>query len=154
MEKILSVARLFNELFKAEYNTDMDEMRMHKMMYFAQRESLMYNKKPLFDGEFKGWKYGPVLAEVRSEYKTGDMFQSVSDKLSEDAEKLVTSVYQRYKELSSWQLSSLSHGELSWKCSREGLNPDDDGNVKLKLSDMRVDAARELLKRKKTERTK
>lgn len=153
MEKTLSVAKMFNELFKTEYDVDMDEMRMHKMMYFAQRESLMYNKKPLFDGEFRGWKYGPVLVEVRSEYKTGEMFQSAVDKLSEESKKMVTSVYQRYKGLSSWKLSSLSHGELSWKCSREGLNLDEDGNVKLKLSDMRVDAARELLKRKKTEST-
>ena len=81
------------------------------------------------------------------------MFHSVSDDLSEEAEKLVESVYQRYKKLSSWKLSSLSHGELSWKCSREGLAAEENGTVALKLADMRVDAARELLRRKKSEVT-
>ena len=68
MEKTLAVAKFFNELYKSENGTDMDQMRMHKMMYLAQRESLMYNKVLLFDAEFHGWKYGPVLVEVRSEY--------------------------------------------------------------------------------------
>lgn len=153
MEKALSVARLFNDLFKAENGKDMDQMRMHKMMYLAQRESLMYKKEPLFASEFQGWKYGPVLVEVRNEYLTGGMFRLASETLSTEAEELVKSVYQRYKKLSSWKLSSLSHGELSWKCSREGLNAEDNGAVALKLADMRVDAARELLRRKKAETT-
>ena len=153
MEKTLCVARLFNDLFKGDNGTDMDQMRMHKMMYLAQRESLMYNKTPLFASEFQGWKYGPVLVEVRNEYMTGNMFRSATEALSEAAKTLVQSVYQRYKNLSSWKLSSLSHGELSWRCSREGLNPEENGAVPLKLADMRVDAARELLRRKKMETT-
>ena len=151
MEKTLSVAKLFNRLFKAEHGTDMDQMRMHKMMYLAQRESLMYNKEPLFASEFQGWKYGPVLVDVRNEYVSGNMFHSVSESLLPVDEELVKSVYQRYKQLSSWKLSSLSHGELSWKCSRTGLDPEENGSVTLKLADMRVDAARELLRRKKEE---
>ena len=154
MEKTLSVAKRFNELFQAENSTDMDQMRMHKMMYLAQRESLMCNKEPLFSSEFQGWKYGPVLPEVRNEYTTGKMFQLVSsDTLSEETKRLVKSVYERYKQFSSWKLSTLSHGELSWKCSREGLKAEENGGVALKLSDMRVDAAREFLRRKKMQET-
>ena len=69
MEKTLVVAKFLNDLFKNENGTDVDQMKMHKLMYFAQRESLMYNKEPLFDSEFEGWKYGPVLVEVRDAYK-------------------------------------------------------------------------------------
>lgn len=153
MEKTLCVAKLFNDLFKEEYGTDMDQMRMHKMMYLVQRESLMYYNEPLFASEFQGWKFGPVLVEVRSEYVTGNMFRSVCDALSIKAKKLVESVYQRYKAMSSWKLSSLSHGELSWKCAREGLSAKENGTVVLKLADMRVDAARELLRRKRAKVT-
>ena len=150
MEKTLCVAKLFNDLFRAEYGTDMDQMRMHKMMYLVQRESLMYYNEPLFASEFQGWKFGPVLVEVRGEYSTRDMFHSVQGTLGEKANELVNTVYQRYKEMSSWKLSSLSHGELSWKSAREGLSADENGTAVLKLADMRVDAARELLKRKRT----
>lgn len=153
MEKTLCVAKYFNELFRSENDTNMDQMRMHKMMYLVQRESLMLNKEPLFDSDFQGWKYGPVLVEVRNEYTSGSMFHFVKGELSEKSKELVQSVYQRYKKLSSWKLSTLSHGELSWKCSREGLATDDNGSTVLKLSDMRVDAARELLRRKQLETT-
>lgn len=149
MEKTLCVAKLFNDLFKTENGADMDQMRMHKMMYLAQRESLMYDKQPLFDAEFQGWKFGPVLLEVRSEYVTGNMFRFVTETVSERTRMLVKSVYERYKNMSSWKLSSLSHGEVSWKCSREGLDANDNGTTVLKLADMRVDGARELLRRKK-----
>ena len=52
------------------------------MMYLAQRESLMLNKGPLFDSDFQGWKYGPVLVEVRGEYTSGSMFHFVKGELS------------------------------------------------------------------------
>ena len=148
MENTLSVAKMFNNLYRTENGINMDQMRMHKMMYLVQRESLMYNKAPLFDAPFEGWMYGPVLVEVRNAYSTGSMFQTVSDDLSSESQQLVKSVYQRYNKLSSWQLSSLSHGEVSWKHSREGLDADARGSVLLKLFDMRLDAARDLLSRK------
>ena len=131
----------------------MDQMRMHKMMYLVQRESLMYYNEPLFASEFQGWKFGPVLVEVRSEYMTGNMFRSAVAALSQKAKELVKSVYERYKNMSSWKLSSLSHGELSWKSAREGLSASENGTVVLKLADMRVDAARELMRRKRTTAT-
>lgn len=149
MEKTLCVAKLFNDLFKAENGTDMDQMRMHKMMYLVQREALMCYNEPLFASEFQGWKFGPVLVEVRNEYMTGNMFRYVLGELEEKSRELVEAVYKRYKEMSSWKLSSLSHGELSWKAAREGLAADENGTVVLKLADMRVDAARELMRRKR-----
>lgn len=147
MENTLSVAKMFNNLYKAENGINMDQMRMHKMMYLIQRESLMHHKVPLFDAQFEGWMYGPVLVEIRSAYGTGELFQDVPDDLSAEAKELARSVYQRYNKLSSWQLSSLSHGEVSWKHSREGLDAGASGSVPLKLADMRLDAARELLRR-------
>ena len=147
MENMLSVAKMFNNLYKAEYGINMDQMRMHKMMYLVQRESLMHQKAPLFDAHVEGWMYGPVLVEERNASGTGEMFQNVSDDLSAEAKELARSVYQRYNKLSSWQLSTLSHGEVSWKHSREGLDADARGSVPLKLADMRLDAARELLRR-------
>ena len=148
MENVLSVAKMFNTLYFSENGTNMDQMRMHKMMYFVQRESLMYNKKPLFNAPFEGWKFGPVLVEVRNEYSTGNMFKSAPDNLSTNAQELVKLVYQRYNKMSSWQLSSLSHGEFSWKHAREGLSANENGSRQLELADMKLDAARELLRRK------
>lgn len=148
MENTLCVAKVLYDMYYEQKGVQMDEMKMHKLMYFSQRESLMYNNEPLFDGTFYGWKYGPVLKEVRSAYMTEALFSDVKGQVSEKTKKLLKNVLERYGSLSSWKLSSLSHEEFSWKKARTGLKADDDGNVKLLLMAMRVDATRELMNRK------
>lgn len=148
MRSTLAVAKYLNELNVQKHGCDMDEMKMHKMLYFSQRESLMFRNNPLFEDQFEAWKFGPVLRKVRNEYKGGDMFASVRQKLNADDKELVSSVFERYDEFNAWDLSSLSHEEFSWKQARAGLAPNENGNRTLSLSAMMVDAKRELLRRK------
>ena len=70
MENTMSVATALDSMFYEKNGKHMDEMRMHKLMYFVQRESLMYNNEPLFDAIFYGWKYGPVLSSVYEYFKS------------------------------------------------------------------------------------
>ena len=49
----------------------------------------------------------------------------------------------------SWKLSALSHGEVSWKYARKGLDAKDNGNVTMRVADMKLDAAREYYRRKR-----
>ena len=148
MSKTLAVAKYLNELNVERHGCDMDEMKMHKMMYFSQRESLMNTNNPLFGDSFEAWKFGPVLRSVRNEYKRNHMFESVNETLTEDEKRLVESVFERYDSFDAWDLSSLSHEELSWRQAREGLAPNENGSQKLSLRAMRVDAKREMLRRK------
>lgn len=148
MEKTMCVAKALYDMYYEQNGMRMDEMKMHKLMYFSQRESLMYNNGPLFDGTFYGWKYGPVLKEVRSAYMSGAFLLESFEKVSDDTMELLKSVLKRYGSLSSWKLSSLSHEEFSWKKARKGLEAADDGDVELSLDAMKVDATRELMNRK------
>ena len=148
MSKTLAVAKYLNELNVERHGCDMDEMKMHKMMYFSQRESLMNTNNPLFGDSFEAWKFGPVLRSVRNEYKRNHMFESVNETLTEEEKRLVESVFERYDSFDAWDLSSLSHEEFSWKQAREGLAPNENGSQKLSLRAMRVAAKREMLRRK------
>ena len=152
MENTMSVAMALDSMFYEKNGKHMDEMRMHKLMYFAQRESLMYNKEPLFDATFYGWKYGPVLKEVRNQFKKDlnlEELTKLKDSVADDTKKLLESVFDRYGSLSSWKLSALSHEEFSWKMARSGLNYEDNGDVPLLLNAMKVDAQRELVSRRR-----
>lgn len=148
MSDTLAVAKYLNELNVQKHACSMDEMKMHKMMYFSQRESLMINDNPLFGDLFEAWKFGPVLKSVRNEYRRSKLFEFVSGKLTDDEKELVSSVFERYDSFDAWDLSSLSHEEFSWKQAREGLAPNENGTKKLSLQAMRVDAKREQLRRK------
>lgn len=148
MAQTLAVAKYFNELHMQKHGCVMDQMKMHKMMYFSQRESLMVSGNPLFDDLFEAWKYGPVLVSVRAEYLTGHMFDGVYDELSCSEKELVESVYKRYDEYDAWQLSTLSHAEHSWLQARKGLAVGAAGHEKMSLTAMKADATREFLRRK------
>ena len=149
MEKTLSVAKALYDMYFRRFGVSMDEMKMHKLMYFSQRESLMSCNEPLFDGTFYGWKFGPVLKEVRREYKFEISFASVAEGVSETTQKLLREVLDRYGSLSSWKLSSLSHEEFSWKKARFGMAAGDDGDAAISLEAMKIDAIKELVARKK-----
>ena len=69
MEQALSVAKVFYDSYYDCFHEYMDEMKMHKLMYLVQRESLMMNKDVLFPEKFYGWKFGPILKEIRNAYK-------------------------------------------------------------------------------------
>lgn len=148
MENTLSVAKTLYNLYLERFGCSMDQMKMHKLMYFVQRESLMNSEQVLFSDDFFGWKFGPVLLTVRNQYMTGKLFAEVDGNVSDEAKQIVNSVLDRYGVMSSWKLSSLSHNEFSWKCARKGLNASDNGSVKLSLEAMKVDAARERANRK------
>ncbi len=147
MAEMMAVAKYFNELYLAKHGFNMDEMKMHKMMYFSQRESLMIDNCPLFQDAFEAWKYGPVLVDVRSEYQSGNMFLGDYDELKEYDKQLVKSVFDRYDKYDSWSLSTLSHAEYSWQQARKGLSYNDSCNEKMALSAIKVDATKEQLRR-------
>ena len=148
MGNALAVAKYLNALNVKKHRCNMDEMKMHKMMYFSQRESLMITDNPLFEDLFEAWKFGPVLRSVRNEYKTGCMFKGENESLTTKEKKLIDFVFERYDSFDAWDLSSLSHEEFSWKQAREGLAPNENGSRKLSLEAMKVDAKREMLRRK------
>ena len=115
MEDVMNVAAYITNRYLAEYKQPIDEMKLHKLMYFAQRESFIQNHKPLFNAIFYGWKYGPILKEVRSAFKDKTIESLQPHEFNEDLTSLFDRIFKDYAEKSSWSLSRLTHGELSWK---------------------------------------
>lgn len=113
MEKALSVAKVLYLMYEKKYGITMDEMKMHKLMYFTQRESFIEGGCELFDEDFYGWKYGPVLTSVRHENMKQKPFDGISEPVSDRTISLIDSVLERYGRVSSWNLSMLSHEEIS-----------------------------------------
>ena len=58
MEKITDVAQFFFGEYRKMSGEVIDEMKLHKLLYFAQRESIAITGQPMFNEMFEGWKYG------------------------------------------------------------------------------------------------
>jgi uncharacterized phage-associated protein len=139
MERIIDVAQYIYEEYKSLSGEVIDEMKLHKMLYLAQRESFAIVGKQLFEGEFEGWRYGPVCREIRNAYTTDGMFAECN-KISNESAYIVKNVLETYGSTESWSLSILTHNEVSWKNARRGLSSDENGSVPLKNSDIMADA--------------
>lgn len=141
MKDMKTVASYICGRYEREFGEKIDEMKLHKLMYFAQRESLILNDRPLFDEEFEGWRFGPVLPELRAIYKAGDFFPVTDEEMAGDM-AVLDSVFAEYAGSDSWNLSRLSHGEICWKRSRKGIAPNDSSHNAIPLDDIRLDAFR------------
>lgn len=127
--------------YEEAYGQKIDEMKLHKLMYFAQRESLIRTGEPLFDAEFQGWRFGPVLPALREVYKANDFAPLEELELGAD-QAVLDAVFDEYAETDSWNLSLLSHGEICWKRSRKGIAPHESSSNPIPLEDIRADAER------------
>lgn len=143
MEKTLRIAGYIANRFQEQNNQKIDEMKLHKLMYFAQRESYIQMNQPLFDATFYGWKYGPVLKEIRRFYKDGSIHALGSFEFTDNnTAKILDKVFNSYADKDSWSLSRLTHGELSWKNSRIGIPPNANGDQPMNNEDIQKDAER------------
>lgn len=139
MNKILDVAGYITKKYKEVTGELLDEMKLHKLLYFTQREAIAITGKPGFIGTFEGWKYGPVCREVRSNFYDGDIVVPVGA-ISEDLQYIANNVILEYGSLASWKLSELSHKDISWQNARKGLSANENGNNPLSMDDIRKDA--------------
>lgn len=143
MQDSKRVGKTLYDMHLARYGQSMDEMKMHKLMYYAQKESLIHTDNFLFDEKFRGWKHGPVLMSVREEYKKPVPYDDIEPTDDEYTKFILEQTLNVYGYRDGWSLSRISHDEISWKHARRGLYPGDNGNTELEENYMRVDAIRE-----------
>lgn len=125
---------------KSLFQTDISEMKLHKLLYFAQRESIIETDSPLFSEQFEGWRFGPVLPSIRSNYNAITCSTAVfDDSLSKE---VLDNTFERYGRKDAWSLSRLTHGEESWKRSRVGIPEYQNSHNMISLDNIRIDAER------------
>ena len=73
MANVHAVANFFLHLAEDQSNHEtgdlMTDLKLQKMLYFAQCWHLVRYGKPLFDSRIEAWEHGPVVPVVYSEYK-------------------------------------------------------------------------------------
>lgn len=139
----VAIAGLYSSRYQERYGSRIDEMKLHKLLYLVQRESLIRTGRPLFSESILAWQFGPVIAEVRNAYKRGDLDSGacgclVRDSLEKD---ILDTVFESYAGKSSWSLSRLTHAEYSWRNARVSCTSGG-GHRVMSISDIAKDAKR------------
>lgn len=140
MERIVDVAQYICDEYKRLSGNNIDEMKLHKLLYLSQRESLAVKGEPLFSEEFEGWKHGPVCRVIRENFTEDGMNVDDIREISLESAYIVKNILLQYGAYESWKLSELSHREISWKNSRKGIPEGKNGSNKILLEDIKKDA--------------
>lgn len=96
MEKVTTVASYIYQRYQKDYGKCMDEMKLHKLLYFVQREAIIQMNEPMFKERFEAWRYGPVMVEIRRMYKEKDFTEKLSEESIEKYKSVFDMVFATY----------------------------------------------------------
>lgn len=115
------VADYFLSRCDDESGDTISNLKLQKLVYYAQGFSLVLLGYPLFKEKIEAWMHGPVIPELYRKYKDFKngalpMPESIdSDKYSEDEKDLLDEVWSVYGQFSAWKLRNMTHEEPPWK---------------------------------------
>ena len=123
-----------------EVGEPISQLKLQKLVYYAQAWSLALNGSPLMKAEFQAWVHGPVNRQLYDRFKQyawqpitvdakkPELPQPVLDHLEE--------VWQVYGGYSPFDLERMTHSEAPWQKAREGLAPDENCEEIISAEDM------------------
>ena len=120
--RAIDVAKYF--LYKANQEGDLiTNLKMQKLLYYAQAWYLVNFGKPLFDDHILAWNLGPVVKSVYNEYKefrhTPIMFEEDFGEnikqFDKDDLRFLDDFYDQFSCYSAHDLVNMSHSEDPWK---------------------------------------
>lgn len=118
MANVQDVAKFFIGLANEQANNDqgdlMTNLRLQKLLYFAQGWHLSRYGKPLFQDEIEAWKYGPVVPKIYETYRKNEKsgIQGTLPDMSaftEEEFELLLDVAREYDKYATSRLVSMTH---------------------------------------------
>ena len=110
--------------FEDEDTDNISNMKLQKLLFYAQSAFLAIKGKTLFNNKILAWQHGPVIKEIYEKYKDkGNQGiieydeKNLKDISKEDTDLLID-VYNLFGEYSAWGLRNLTHSETPWKTTK------------------------------------
>jgi uncharacterized phage-associated protein len=117
MTTVADVAHYFLAI-QGDEDGEITNLKLQKLVYYAQGFHLAIFDKPLFAEKIKAWEHGPVVPQLWYGYKEWGAKPlpkpstvPVFDKATQDLLDDVSGVYGQF---SAWRLRELSHSEPPW----------------------------------------
>ena len=115
------IADYFLSLTDEEAGDSISNLKLQKLVYYAQGFSLALHGKPLFSEAIEAWAHGPVVPELYQKYKSYgcrgiEKPKDIDfDKYSNEVKDLLNDVWNVYGQYSAWRLRALAHEEPPWQ---------------------------------------
>jgi uncharacterized phage-associated protein len=140
----LNVARYFIiRAYEDGREAEMTNMKVQKLLYYAQSLHLALYNEPLFAEEIQAWRYGPVCPPAYNFYSEFEAKQlPIPDKeslwqLPREKKELLEEIWEYFGGYHAYKLSDMTHLEFPWKKARKGLPPQASSTEPIQLNDMK-----------------
>lgn len=114
-------------LWKAQENEQelLSNMKLQKLVYYAQGLHLALNGTPLFKERIEAWAYGPVVATLYHAHKQHgprgippvEDFNPLS--IDENTREFLDEIFEVLGQFSAVRLMEISHDDQCWKDAKE-----------------------------------
>lgn len=109
--------------FEDEDTDNISNLKLQKLLYYAQGCYLALRDRELFNDKILAWKHGPVVESVYYTFrKFGADGISEFDKnieIDKDTESILIEVYNVFGKYSAWGLREMTHNETPWKSTEQ-----------------------------------
>jgi uncharacterized phage-associated protein len=116
-------------------------LKLQKLLYYAQAWHLALHGKPLFRENFRAWVHGPVLLSQYhrfKEYRWQPILEEVErpNDLGDDLESHFDEVLEVFGSETAVALEMMTHREAPWLEARGDLPPDEPSSAVIKKDTM------------------
>jgi uncharacterized phage-associated protein len=119
MPRALDVAGYFLSLQDDNAGDSISNMKLQKLLYYAQGFRLAERGEPLFNEHMEAWQHGPVVPAVYHEFKEFGGSGLPRDygyrDIDKDTAVFLDEIYRVYGQFSAWKLSKMTHDEPPWR---------------------------------------
>lgn len=94
-------------------------LKLQKLLYYAQGCYLAYKGESLFKEEFLAWEHGPVIKSIYDKFRkfgaNGIQYEDdYQEKIDIETVTLLERVYNRFGQYTAWKLRDMTHQEKPW----------------------------------------
>lgn len=128
--------------FSHEHGDWLTNLKLQKLVYYAQAWYLALYDKPLFEDRLEAWVHGPVQPTLYHKYKKYGWNPIHDDPgevdLPANIKAHLDEVLAAYGGLGAYDLERLTHREAPWLNARHGIEKDELCTNPISTEDMRV----------------
>lgn len=121
------VARWFINNVDREAGEAITQLKVQKLVYYADAWFLANFDKPLIEPDFEAWAHGPAIRALYAKYRDYGWDALPMEKGARptpEVAEFLQAVYDEYGQFSAKTLERMTHEEKPWIDARAGLPPE------------------------------
>jgi uncharacterized phage-associated protein len=118
-----------------ETGSFISNLKLQKLVYYAQAWHLALHDAPLFDQDFQAWIHDPVIPSLYQDYKSfgwQPILKEATPNLPPTVSQFLEEVAGEYFACDAYELEQMTHIEEPWRRARGNLLPDQPCNGVIK----------------------